>query len=304
MLDHIIRAGDRVRMKMDADSRKWGCKGVDDGTLGTVTGRNRATGIIQSRYPRYSREPGLYAKDAGILVKWDEYPEGVDPNDRDYNHVSAVSLEPADTFRKEYEARLNAEWPVNNPDGTPNRNFDIIKEGDRLDKMERIGDLPETEFWELDIVSWRGDRYRIHHINYGRWGPEGTHCYSMQEVDENNVYKRNGSTTVDPSELVLLERGNVWREAHGEPLIFSSFEEEIDFANGMGRSDSVRNPRHGLYSWTLEEVLEAIKDGQVDGFTNPTTPFSGTRRINATRFHDRNLGERVRQETMNGFSMA
>lgn len=304
MLNHILRAGDRVRMKMDSESRNWGRPGVEDGVLGTITGRHRATGIIESRYPCLTREPGIYAKDAGILVQWDEYPEGADPSDMEYNHVNAVWLEPADSFLKEYKARLDAEWPVRLANGEVNPDFDIIKVGDKLDNLERIGDLPETEFWELDIVSWNGIRHRICRVNYNRWGPERLHCYDMEEVDENNVYHRTGSTTVDPSELILIERGNVWREAHGEPAVFRDLDEETAFATNMGRSTSVRNPANNLYCWNLDEVLEAIRNGLADGFTNGTPLFSTNPRINARIFHDRELGERVRAETLKGFDVA
>ncbi len=302
MLESILRAGDRVRMKMDSEARSYGRKGVTDGTLGTVTGRKRVEGIIENRYPLYSREPGIYARDTVILVTWDKYPKGVDPTDQEYNCVSAISLEPADTFYKEYQARYAKEWAVRLPNGELNPNFDTIKERDRLDNLERIGDLPETKFWELDIVSWKGKRYRIHSISYNGWGPEKRHCYSMEEVDENNVYKRNGSLTVEPRELILIERGNVWREGHGEPLVFHSLEEEIRFAINMGRANEVRNPKNDLYSWSLEEVLQAIRDDIVDGFTGSTGLFSDQKRLSARRFEDRNLGERIRQKTLDGFS--
>jgi hypothetical protein len=302
MLNHILRQGDRVRMKLDPETRSYLPKAVPNGTLGTITGRARATGIIESRYPVSSfRSPGVYSIDGATLVLWDEYPDGVDPRDPDYARVNTISLEPADSFVKEYKARYAELWPVKLPNGEFNPDFCIITRGYELDNLMRTGDLPETAFWELDMVEHEGKQYRINRINYNGWGPEKAHCYDMEEIDEHGMYARHGSRTVEPEQLTLVSRGNVWREAHGEPLVFRSLGEEASFASGMNRTTSVRNPANGLYKWTLEEVLQAIRDDLVDGFTNGSMMFSDNKRISATRFNDRNLGERIRAETLKGF---
>jgi len=301
MLNHILRAGDRVRMRMSSDSRGFGVKGVEDGTLGTVTGRYRAHGIIVARYPKSSfREPGVYSIDGTIMVKWDEYPNPLDAISDDFNRVPAVWLEPADSFRKEYKERYATEWPVRLANGEYDPDFNILKEGDKLDNIERTGDLPETPFWELDIVFYQGKRYRIHHIDYNQWGPERRHCYSMEEVDENNVYMRSGMTTVEPDDLTLVERGNVWKEAHGEPLSFHSLEEQTSFEINMGRSDEVRNPLTNLYHWTKEDVLQALRDGIVDGFHVGDT-FD--KRITARKYHNKEFGDKLRHATLVGFDL-
>jgi hypothetical protein len=309
LFHHILRQGDRVRMNMNREARSYGRKGVDDGTLGTVTGRFRATGIFENRYPApYKRQPGVYSKDTSPMVIWDEYPDGVDPMDPEYARVDAGDLDAADTFYKEYRHRYATEWPVRNADGSFNLDFDTIAEGDKLDNLERTGDLPDTKFWELDIVSYEGRRHRIYRISYFGWGSQGVrgagvHCYEMEGINEFGVYDGGGSRTVEPEELQLLERGNVWREAHGESLVFGSLDEEVGFACNMGRAPEVRNPANNLYSWTLDEVIQAIKDDIVDGFTNGTALFSDKSRISARRFQDRELGERVRAETVKGFDI-
>jgi hypothetical protein len=303
MFDHIIRQGDRVCMNMNEEARDWGRKGVPNGTLGTVAGRFRATDIIEHRYPRYNREPGVYSTDGVPLIVWDQYPDGVDPMDPDYTRVGATDLNPADSFLDEYNQRYKTEWPVRLSNGQYNIDFDMTATADKLDNRERTGDLPETPFWELDIVEHNGCRYQIRSISYNAWGPERRHCYSMEGVDENNVYDRGGSHTVEPDELTLLERGNVWKEHHGEHLVFHSIEEEARYATAMGRAPEVRNPKDNLYNWTLDEVLDAIRNDIVDGFTNGTMMFSDRRKISAMRFKDRNLGERVRQQTLKGFDL-
>jgi len=58
-----------------------------------------------------------------------------------------------------------------------------------------------------------------------------------------------------------------------------------------------------LYTWTLKEMLIAIRDGKVDGFTADRGIFGMSTDIHhwAYRFNDRELGERVRQATLEGF---
>lgn len=302
MLNHLLRQGDLVIMQMDKESRGWGRKGVADGTIGTITGRTRAEGIVEARYPRSPfREPGVYSLDGAPIVLWESYPDGVDPTDPDYARVSATDIKPAPDFEEEWQLRYKTEWPVRLEDGSCNPDFCIIKDGYRLDNMERTGELPETPFWELDLVSHQRRTYRIRSIDYNRWGPDKLHCYDMEEVDQDGAYLRNGTLTVDPNHLELVSRGNVWREAHGQTLVFRSLREEAAFASGMGQREEVRNPKSGLYDWTLEEVLAAIEDGLVDGFHNATIPFNWNATISAVRFTDRDLGERLRAETLKGF---
>jgi len=306
MLNHILRQGDRVRMRMSSDSRSYGQKGVPDGTLGTVAGRDRSPEFYEHRYPVSPYiEPGVYTKDTQPIVIWDEYPDGVDPMDPEYARVSAIWLEPADTFFKEYNLRAEKEWPVRLPNGDVNPDFCIIKDGHRLDHLERVGDLPETDFWEQDLVSWHGQRYQIRRINYDRWGPEKLHCYEMEEVDENNVYRQNGSTTVEPSELELIERGNVWRFHHGEEPIFHSLSQEISFAIGMNQTETVRNPSCNLYMWTMNEIHEGLKSGIVDGFMDPSYLKNLNRFTysDLIRYKNRDLGERIRQSTLTVVSL-
>lgn len=289
MLNHILRVGDRVRMK-----------GVPNGTLGTIAGRERIHGYIQNRYPvDENRLSGIYSFDSSPIVLWDEYPDGVDPMDPEYSKVAAWNLEPADSFVAEFEERYRTEWPVRLADGSFNKDFNMSKTSDLLDRYERTGDVPETPFWELDIVGFEGQRYRIRSIDYNRWGPEKAHCYSMEEISDKNEYMNSGSTTVEPNELFLIERGNLWKELHGEPTHFHTLEEEISFEYGMGRSTEVRNLENDRYQWSLEEVLKAIEDDIVDGFTDGSVLFSAYR---ARRFENRDVGERLRKKTLARFN--
>lgn len=300
VMGKLLRTGDRVRMKMDPESRPYFPKAVPDGTEGTVVGKYRATGIIEARYPILCRKPGVYELDGVAWIQWDSYPEGVDPEDEDVRRGSDQHLEAAPSFVDEYNRRYKEEWPVRNEDGSYNMDFDMTATTDRLENRVRVGDLPETPFYELDLVEYQGTRYLIRRINYNHWGPDKRHCYEMSELNEEG--RPIGSTTVEPNDLTLIERGNVWKFYHNEPLSFKSLDEEASFAKGIGKSTEVRNPKDGFYSWTLEEVLEAIRVGIVDGFYMSQGFFGVQPSIVAQRFEDRDLGERVLAETLKGFA--
>ena len=61
---------------------------------------------------------------------------------------------------------------------------------------------------------------------------------------------------------------------------------------------------HPLYSWTKEEVLEAIKNGTVHGFSVSSGFFGSGQIFNAQRFKDEELGKRVAKATLEGFGIA
>jgi hypothetical protein len=304
MLEYILKAGDRVRMNMLADTRQWVPKTIPNGTLGTIIGKSRVEGIIVNRYPvSIDESEGIYSQDGVLFVKWDEYPEGMDPDDPHHLKVQAVHLDAADSFFKEYNQRSEELWPVRLPNGELNPDFDMTKTRNALTNRVRTGDLPETPFWELDIVGYQNRRYRITHIEYFRWGPDKEHCYSMEEIDDNGVYMRNGSANVDPNHLVLLERGNLWRERHGEPVVFRNLEEEISFETGVGRARDLRNPKTKLYSWTKDEALQSLKDGIGHGFAVRNGLFGSGPYEMVVVFDNPDLAERVRRTTLAGFGM-
>lgn len=305
MLSHILKAGDRVAMKMDQESRSWGTKGVPDGTRGTITGRYRSHGIIENRYPRsHFREAGVYSRDTTILVEWDDYSQGGHYGDPDYDRVSSSDLIPIEGFIVEYEARSKELWPVRLPNGEYNPDFCIIKRGYELDNLERTGDLPETTFWEQDLVTdtndLSGQLYRIVRINYNTWGPTKLHCYDMREVDKDGRDLRSGQLSINPTDLKLYERGNVWRELHGEKPVFRDIEDEADHERGMGRYNEVRNPDTLVYSWTIEEAFKALNAGTIDIATMSGSPFSpfANRSVSAVKFTNEEFSDRIRNHVL------
>lgn len=291
-VDRLMVPGDRVIMKMDKESRSYrGDEYPPDGTLGTFLGCKRVTryrGRVGNDAHFY--EPGIYECDGVAIIKWDNGSDKVDG----WSHEMLDKVE--------YKRRFEAWHAIEN------------KPHDFGEHVVRVGDLPETRFWEGDIVALTDatghtlNRLRVDSIEF-HWGRnENGFAYGVSWVDENNVYAKRGSTNCRSSDLKLIERGNVWKEEHGGTLVFADLLQEANYAQWRGRTEGVRNPANGLYKWTKDEVLAAIQDGIVDAFNLSSgiiaSLLQDNARINAIRFKDRDLGERVRQETMLGFGMS
>lgn len=285
-VDRLMIKGDRVIMNMDMESRgHLGDKYPPDGTLGTFQGCSR---ILRYRgrtgSDRYFYEPGIYEVDGVAIIEWDNGSTAVD----------GWSHHMEDT--NEYNRRFKAYHETKHTAGSD-------------ENAVRLGDLPETKFWEGDIVkaiipfSHELNRLRVSSIQW-HWDKDARGwCYHVEWVNEDNSYARMGSTYLHDVELELIERGNVWREAHGEELNFNDFSEKVSFEKLMGRYKEVRNPASNLYSWSKDEVLKAIKDGIVDGFSMPNGLFGGDPKIQAVRLTNREIGEQLRKETINGFGL-
>jgi len=166
-----------------------------------------------------------------------------------------------------------------------------------------LRDLPETPFWEGDFVSCKNKDgvFQIVRINYDRinakindGGP-----YPIYEISDSFTAGWHQAFSAD--EISLLKRGAVWKYFHGEEIEFPNLKEEAEFFTRLGKTQEVRNPSNNIYSWTKDEVLKAIEDGIVHGFTmgglfNPN-------RINAIWFEDEELGKRVARATLEGFDL-
>ncbi len=295
--------GDRVVVKMDPEARAWGRKGPPDGTQGTIIGKTRVT-RYEGRFgnSRHFYEPGVYERDGSFIVLFDSAED-----------ITGLSLD--DVIGKNTLTGLDYDIQFVDSAIAAQRlaeyhafSDDYITRQRHFENIVRIGDLPDTAFWEGDIVlvtrEGFSDYPELHtQIEHVEWYWEGR-PYQIQWIDaKTGKYAGRGHTYANEADLCLIERGNVWREAHGEPLIFRNIIEEAAYANGTGRTEEVRNPATELYAWTKDEALVAIKHGIADGFSLSTGFFGSGPSIHVNRFTDRNLGERVRAETLNGFGV-
>ena len=299
-----VQPGDLVVMKMDSEARSWGRKGPPNGTEGVVAGFYRAT-IFEGRtgVGRFFREPGVYEKNGAPLVLWNKEVPDLVPE--------AASVHEIEFKDSEVKKRRFAEYHA-----LPEADFTLRR--DLADHTVRLGDLPETKFWEGDIVNVPVDHdfydpdflLRVTSIQFN-WAkdvvddPRGM-CYHVEFVHaRTREYAQRGTTYLHDNILTLVERGLVWKEEHGEPLVFASLMAEADFHNSVGRTIEVRNPASQLYSWTKDEALDAIRIGIADAMSVGSMVLDPcTTRISVRRFKDRDIGERVRAATMEGFGIS
>ena len=278
----LLQIGDEVVFKIDPEHRAWTdtYKDVPNGTKGIVCGFFDAI-IYEPRVPVLVDQPGVYHQKGAVSV-W--LKDGrVVPGDH--------SIEMVD---KDQEKCRDA----------------ALRGADRMLRTERVrlGDLPETKFWERDKVRVRFpnkreeqvmtiDRIDYHHMHKRRDDGSPWPFYDVR-------YAEGGTTSVEESWVELIERGNVWKYHNNQSLSFADLKEEASFFQLVGQTEEMRNPVNGYYSWTEEEVLDAIKNGTVHGFSVSSGFFGSGPRINAHRYKDEALGKRVAKATLEGFGIA
>lgn len=291
-----LEVGDQVTINIPDENWMWGYKPVpkQNGTLAEVIGFSES---YKGRIGNSGQKPGVYVNNYWVKLKLEDGREHTEFDMR---------LDPVDkeAYAKRIE-RLREE-------GVPEE-----------DKFLR--DLPETKFWEGDYVLvydtsgvtsisapnissedfesiQEGEKPQnqlmVVGINW-HWGKKGdSWTYSVSDNFDAgwNTYATEGN-------MELMARGNVWKYSHDESLSFGDLMEEASFFKMMGQVESVRNPANDLYKWTKDEVLGAIKEGTVDAFTLGIIPLTSIKSIDAMRFNDRDLGERVREKTLAGFNI-
>ncbi len=298
MINDVMQIGDKITVNIPDENWEWGYKPVakQRGTLAEIIGFGE---VHYSRTDSYGKKPGVYVNRYWVNIRTEDGKE--------YSEFSG-RLEMVN--QQEYQRRVD-EWRE--------------KGGANAREEEFIRELPETKFWEDDKVlvfgtskvvsvdALNASQEDFEKIQSGE-KPESyltIVCIEYGWRSDNNVWTYRVSdkfgagwhTYAHEPELVLMERGNFWKHAHGEPLQFENLKEEMMFFSMLGHKEYIKNPNTDDYEWTKDEVLEAIKNGSVDGFSIGRLLFSGNQKIDAVRFTDRDLGERVRQATMEGFGI-
>ncbi len=272
-LSELLRIGDEVVFKVEPERRA--CtdtyNDVPDGTHGIVCGFYDAV-IYRSRIPVYTSQPGTYHQKGAVSV-W--LADGrVVPGDWSIDMVNKEEQKRRDTAMRDAEGILVTE-------------------------QTRLGDLPPTKFWEMDKVMVNQEpmmmtisRIDYHHMHSKR--DDGS-PYPFYNVD----YPQGGYAAATEAQITLVERGNLWKHHNNEPLSFSTLNEEASFFRAIGQAREVRNPANGLYKWSKDEALAAIREGTVHGFS--MGGLFGSSSIITHRFNNKELGKRVAQATLKGF---
>jgi len=272
MSEKLIQVGDEVTIHIPDDNWDWGYHPVEkqDGVKATVIGFSE---MHYTKISNFGLKPGIYDNESWIKIRTESGKEYAEFSGR-------LKLIDRDEYKRRKEVRRN---------------------NSELFEKTFIRDLPITEFCEGDHVLVCGDRRMIVGIEYNWKKDDQPWTYRISDG-----FGAGWHTYAKENEIKLIERGNVWKYYNGEKPSFENIKDEAIFFIMIGHTKSVRNPANKLYKWSKEEILQAINDGIVDGFSIGNGLFGGfesNMRIESLKFNDRDLGERVRHETLKGFDM-
>lgn len=291
MIGLFLRTGDRVIIMIPKENREWGYNPCADGTIAEVIG---PTEIAYGRTDNFGKQPGVYENRSWINLRM---PDG----------QTHAELDSRLTFvERGMEEIRKAEWiGAGRPEGA------------------WLRELPETPFWEGDVIRVPGRprdfatskidprlndpcAYVVTKISYDRLDGQTNVGTAWPAFQISDGMSTGWHTSVAAEDAVLVERGDVWKRAHGEPVTFRTLEEEAEFAMRTGTTVEVANPATNRYRWSLDEALAAIRDGVAHGISvgpNPLLAALGdaSPRISAFRFRDEALGARVAAATLEGF---
>jgi hypothetical protein len=247
------------------------------GDLKIVVPRKHAVG-------GFGKRPGRYLCNGGGIIAWDN---------GGHDMTGASDLR--------WYADHEATDEIRRQDNQWNAAFDVD---------QWVAPLPELPFWEHDLVRDKTGRVifggdgllRIACIKYNHWGEKRTDGSEMSLYDVEAPYGRSGRTWTANENLELVERGNVWKWFNArETIVWKDLKQEADFHKWLGACDEIRNPKTGFYTWNLRDIFPALELGTIDA-PSVSNGFFGVGSVtHCYKFHDRDLGERVRAAAIIGF---
>lgn len=125
----------------------------------------------------------------------------------------------------------------------------------RVVQGARLGDLPDTPFWETDIVTFQNTYVVVEAVNYDT-ERNGKISYRLK-IPTGGVYPY-----VAEDYLKLVNRGNLWKMVHNELIDFKSLADMADFYLQLGEYSEVRVDN--VRSLSPELCLEMIESGKAD----------------------------------------
>jgi hypothetical protein len=275
MRSDILVIGDIVTIEVAKENREWGYNPCPDGTIAEVLGFSE---IAYGRLHNFGSKPGVYTNRHWVKLRAVTLPKDspVNTHPIGIHHIAGLA-DPEEAARRAKQPYMDKEF---------------------------LRELPETPFWESDVVMVEGEQRVITRIDYGSLASKTVHGSPYPAYEVSDSLDAGWHQSFPAESMTLVWRGPVWNLAHGIPVTFASVEEEAKLASKMGHTKEARNPASGNYGWTHEEVLAALQQGTVHGLSVGRSPFSGGMYENAILFDDAELGERVRQLTLKGFGLS
>ena len=284
MLGEVLQFGDKVILTVPKENRDWGYNPYPDGTEAIFI---RFSEIAKGWANFFGKEPGIYENGcyAYFLLK-------------DGKEICEYTGRAEMVDDKAYEFRIKSFRD----------DYGVFRKAD-----VKLRDLPETTFIEGDVVT--GDFInsannftdntaiiaQVHYENIGKFCNDGITpmpTYSLSPME--NTWTL-GIRYEDEETFQLVNRGNVWKFRHNEKIDWGSVEEHAKFLNSLGLAKEVRNPANKLFCWTKEEAVKALQDGLGDCICVGGSLFGSGNSTSVKRFEDRDIGEQIRQKTIDGF---
>lgn len=295
MFDELMRVGDKVTITIPKENREWGYNPCPDGTEATIIGFSET---YYGRLGNLGFKPGVYVNRAWVKVRL--------PDGKEYSEWSG-RLEFVDKAKGRRRLAAFRKLQREQPSNSLNKEF--------------LRELPGTPFWEGDFVHARGhsmitsvfgelppgrdpDVFQIIGIDYDYLTEQTQVGTKYPAYRISSKLGAGWHTTVREDDMTLVERGPVWKFFHNEPITFGDLKEEAQFFQSLGHTEEVRNPANGLYKWTKDEILDAIRKGVAHGFSMDGGFFGNGPSVSARRFKNEDLGRRVAQATLVGFGLA
>lgn len=286
---HLLRIGDIVKIVHDQwdQGNRW--KEIQKYPIGQT---GRIVGFaIQSvcRFKRHAKvAPGIYLNPAWPLVEVQKNVHSI--------CADCISLS-SDIWQERYTHSARS-----------------IPDSGKL-YGARVGDLPDTEIWEGDVVELRPEM-KIEQPEDLPLGtipdhPSGLIACWMNFTRPGDVHESletephvrvsdrllciEGSDGFPMSSLRRIQHGNVWRRAHDQPLIFHDLAEEAIFFYTIGEATDVKSGR-SEGGWDKQSGLQAIRAGRGHGLWRNRTPERIS--YNLVKYDDPFLGKRIARATV------
>lgn len=180
------------------------------------------------------------------------------------------------------------EHEISTYDLLPAPGHDIVRVG-----RELIRELPDTPFWEDDVVEvFDGRRGYVSTIDYLEVEKPGSDrpVYQVRFSGSSQSFHRRS--------LDLVERGNVWKFYHGEEMEFESAADEASFYHRISHATSVTNTAQGTSTFPWEQAVEVLRNGEADMIWHNWAVATSDPGYNVECYtiDDPEVGERCRME--------
>lgn len=170
----------------------------------------------------------------------------------------------------------------------------------------RIANLPETPFWEGDVVRHKSpsnENWMVEAIDYAAIHSVAG-CFKLATIDGRTHMKKNGGF------LRLVSRGNLWKMEHGGKMEFASIEDEARFYQSLGLSQKLaHDERLGFVGegvrntevWKMIDAIACIRRGDGDEMKIKDKQHM---LFVVIKYDNKEFSERMRAHTLAKFDLA